>query len=150
MGVLFVVQMLTAMVGTTLIEAFVDGDSDAAPMRIGVLLMPCSGLAVVGIGLLMYPVLKPVDARLALWYPILRITECVVSAACGIYLLTSLEVVPNHLLWVVHPHRARRPGPHLPALRLPAGPAPRGPPRSRSGTPASLSASPWTSSASST
>jgi hypothetical protein len=41
-GVLFVVQMVTAMVGTSLIQAFVDGANDAAP-TVGVLLMMCSG-----------------------------------------------------------------------------------------------------------
>jgi hypothetical protein len=102
-GILFVIQMITAIVGTSLIQAFVDGDSDRAPMTVGVLLMMCSGIAVVGIGLLMYPVLKPVDAQLAIWYPVLRITECVISAACGVYLLVRLEVVPNYLLWVYIP-----------------------------------------------
>jgi Domain of unknown function (DUF4386) len=102
-GILFVVQMVTAIVGTSLIQAFVDGDSDRAPMTVGVLLMVCSGVAVVGIGLLMYPVLKTVDARLAVWYPVLRVVEFTVSAACGIYLLASLEVVPNHMLWVYIP-----------------------------------------------
>jgi len=102
-GILFFVQMVTAVFGTSLIQAFVDGDTDRAPLTVGVLLMMCSGIAVVGIGLLMYPVLKPVNARLAVWYPILRIIEFTVSAACGVYLLVQLEVVPNHLLWVYLP-----------------------------------------------
>jgi Domain of unknown function (DUF4386) len=102
-GVLFVVQMVTAMFGTSLIQAFVDGDTDRAPVTIGVLMMMCSGLAVVGIGLLMYPVLNDINPRLAGWYPILRITECLVSAACGVYLLAQSHVVPNHLLWVYLP-----------------------------------------------
>ncbi len=102
-GILFFVQMATAMVGTSLIQAFVDGDTERAPLTVGVLLMMCSGLAVVGIGLLMYPILKTVNQRLAIWYPVLRITEFTVSAACGVYLLTQLQVVPNHLLWVYIP-----------------------------------------------
>jgi hypothetical protein len=102
-GVLFVLQMVTAMVGTSLIQAFVDGGAGRAPMVVGVLLMMCSGVAVVGIGLLMYPVLKEVDPRLAGWYPALRITECLVSAAGGAYLLAQSHVVPNHLLWVYVP-----------------------------------------------
>jgi hypothetical protein len=102
-GVLFVLQMVTAMFGTSLIQAFVDGDPDRAPLTVGVLLMMCSGLAVVTIGLLMYPVLKDVNARLAKWYPVLRITECTVSAVCGVYLLAQSHVVPNHLLWVYVP-----------------------------------------------
>ena len=102
-GVLFVVQMITAMFGTSLIQAFVDGDTNRVPVTVGVLLMMCSGLAVVAIGLLMYPVLRDVDPRLATWYPVLRITECLVSAACGVYLLVESQVVPNHLLWVYVP-----------------------------------------------
>ena len=102
-GILFLVQMLTAMVGTSLIQAFVDGSTDRAQMTAGVLLMMCSGIVVVGIGLLMYQVLKDVDRRLALCYPVLRIAELTVSAACGVYLLTQLQVVPNHLLWVYIP-----------------------------------------------
>ena len=102
-GILFVVQMVTAMFGTSLIQAFVDGNTDRTPMTVGVLLMMCSGLAVVGIGLLMYPVLKDVHPTLAVWYPILRVVERLVSAACGVYLLARLEVVPNHLLWVYVP-----------------------------------------------
>ena len=35
--------MVTAMFGTSLIQAFVDGDTDRAPMTVGVLLMMCSG-----------------------------------------------------------------------------------------------------------
>ena len=95
--------MVTAMFGTSLIQAFVDGDPDRAPMTVGVALMAVSGFAVVGIGLLMYPVLKQVNPTLAVWYPILRIVECLVSAACGVYLLAASEVVPNHLLWVYVP-----------------------------------------------
>ena len=102
-GILFVVQMVTAMFGTSLVQAFVDGNTDRTPMTVGVLLMTCAGLAVVGIGLLMYPVLKGVDPTLAVWYPILRITEFLVSAACGVYLLAQSQVVPNHLLWVYVP-----------------------------------------------
>jgi hypothetical protein len=102
-GILFVAQMITAMVGTSLIQAFVDGNAGRASMTVGVALMGCSGLAVVCIGLLMYPVLKQVNPTLAVWSPTLRIVECLVSAACGVYLLVALEVVPNHLLWVYVP-----------------------------------------------
>ena len=74
-----------------------------APLTVGVLLMMCSGIAVVGIGLLMYQVLKDVNQRLAFWYPVLRIVEFTVSTACGVYLLAQLQVVPNHLLWIYIP-----------------------------------------------
>ena len=65
-GVLFFVQMATYMVGASLIQAFVDGDTDRAALTVGVLFTMSSGLAVVGIGLLMYQVLKGVNRRVAL------------------------------------------------------------------------------------
>jgi hypothetical protein len=102
-GVLFILQMVIAMFGTTLIQRFADGDADRVPLTVGVVLMMCAGLAVVGIGLLMYPVLRDVSPGLAGWYPALRITECLVSATCGVYLLAQSQVVPNHLLWVYLP-----------------------------------------------
>jgi hypothetical protein len=71
-GILFFVQMATAIVGTSLIQAFEDGNTDRVPLAVGVLFMVCSGIAVVGIGLLMYRVLKPVNQQLAAWYPALR------------------------------------------------------------------------------
>lgn len=102
-GILFFVQMATAMIGTFLIQAFVDGKLGRGPLTAGVLLMASSGLAVVGIGLLMYRVLKDVNQRVALWYPALRLTEFAVSTVCGAYLLVQLQVVPNHLLWIYIP-----------------------------------------------
>jgi hypothetical protein len=102
-GILFFVQMMTGMFGTSLIQAFVDGDTDRTPVTVGVLLMMCSGLAVVGIGVLMYQVLKSVNHRLAFSYPVLRVAEFTVSTVCGIYLLAQMEVVPNYLLWVYIP-----------------------------------------------
>jgi hypothetical protein len=102
-GILFFVQMLTAMVGTSLIQAFQDGNTNKTPLTIGVLAMMCSGLAVVGIGFLMYRVLKPFNQRLAAMYPVFRVIEFTVSAIFGIYLLNKLKVVPNHLLWLYIP-----------------------------------------------
>jgi Domain of unknown function (DUF4386) len=101
-GILFFVQMITYMIGAQAIQAFEEGDIAARP-TMGVLFTMISGLAIVGIGLLMYPVLKQVDRRLAVWYPVLRIVEFAVSAACGAYLLTQLQVVPNNHLWVYIP-----------------------------------------------
>lgn len=95
--------MATAIVGTMLIQAFVDGNHDRTPVTVGVLLMMCSGLAVGAIGFLMYEVLKPVDRTLAVWYPVLRVMEFAVSAAIGVYLLARMEVVPHHMLWVYIP-----------------------------------------------
>jgi Domain of unknown function (DUF4386) len=102
-GALFVLQMVTAMIGNTLTQAFINGNPDKTALTVGVALMMCSGLAVVGIGLLMYQVLKGFNQKLARWYPIMRVVEFAVSATCGIYLLTQLQAVPNTMLWVYVP-----------------------------------------------
>jgi hypothetical protein len=94
-GILFFVQMITYMLGASSIRAFENGDTTAPP-TVGVLFTMLSGLAIVAIGFLMYPVLKQVDRRLA-------VVEFAVSAACGVYLLTQLQVVPNNHLWVYLP-----------------------------------------------
>lgn len=101
-GILFFVQMCTYMLGASSIQAFQNGETTARP-TMAVLLTMLSGLAIVAIGFLMYPVLKQVDRRLAVWYPVLRVVEFAVSAACGVYLLTQLQVVPNNHLWVYIP-----------------------------------------------
>jgi Domain of unknown function (DUF4386) len=101
-GILFFIQMFTYMLGASSIQAFQNGETTARP-TIGVLFTMLSGLAIVAIGFLMYPVLKQVDRRLAVWYPVLRVVEFAVSAACGVYLLTQSQVVPNNNLWVYIP-----------------------------------------------
>jgi hypothetical protein len=102
-GILFFIQMITAMFGTSRIQAFVDGNTDRTSVTVGVLLMMCSGIAVVGIGLLMYQILRKVNGRLAISYPVFRVVEFTVSTVCGVYLLAQMHVVPNYLLWVYIP-----------------------------------------------
>lgn len=102
-GALFMLQMITAMIGTSLIQAFVGGNPDKTALASGVSLMMCSGLAVVGIGFLAYKILKPFNKKLAVWYPIMRVVEFAVSAFCGIFLLTQLQVVPDYMLWIYVP-----------------------------------------------
>jgi hypothetical protein len=67
------------------------------------LFMSLSAVSVVVIGVLAYQILKPFNQRLAIWYPIMRSIEFTVSMFCSIYLLTQLQVVPNHMLWVYIP-----------------------------------------------
>jgi hypothetical protein len=102
-GALFVFQMASAMIGTTLTAAFIDGNADKTALTSGVALMMCSGLAVIGIGILAYRILKSFHQRLALCYPIMRIVEFTVSATCGIYLLARLQAVPHAMLWIYIP-----------------------------------------------
>ena len=65
-GILFFVQMITFMIGSSLIQSFLDGDASKTTLSLGVILEICSGVAVVVIGLLIYQVLKVVNKRLAL------------------------------------------------------------------------------------
>jgi hypothetical protein len=102
-GVLFLVQMLTAMAGSAMTDGFVAGDSGSTSARAGALLMISSGVAVAGIGFLMYPILKLVNGKLAFWYPAMRVVELSVSAAGAIYLVARLSEVPNHMLWIYLP-----------------------------------------------
>lgn len=98
-GVLFIVQMLTAMVGTML----ADGSPSQAMMAVSALFMTFSAISVVVIGVLAYQVLKTFNQRLAIWYPIMRGIEFLVSMFCSIYLLINLQAVPNHMLWIYVP-----------------------------------------------
>ena len=102
-GVLFFFQLLTFLVGSSLIATYLEGGVAKATLIVGVLLEMCAGLAVVAIGLLMHRVLKTVDAKLALGYPMMRIAEFAISAILAGYLLLQLQEFPNHLLWVYIP-----------------------------------------------
>jgi len=102
-GILFFFQLITFMIGSSLVQQFLDGEASRGILRMGVGLEMCAGLAVVAIGLLMYRVLKTVDRQLALGYPVMRILEFGVSAALAVYLLTQLAEFPNRLLWVYIP-----------------------------------------------
>ena len=70
-GALFIFQMVSAVIGNTLTQSFINGNPDKTALTAGVVLLMCSGVAVVGIGLLMYPVLKGFNQKLALWYPVM-------------------------------------------------------------------------------
>jgi hypothetical protein len=102
-GILFFFQLITFLIGSSLIETYLAGDAGRATLTMGVLLEMVAGVAVVAIGILMYQVLKTVDRKLALGYPIMRILEFAVSAILAIYLLSQLQEFPNHLLWVYIP-----------------------------------------------
>jgi hypothetical protein len=99
-SVLFIVQILTAAIGVSFVQSFLDGDSNRSALTIGTSLMMFSGLVIAAIGVLLYQVLKFTNSRLAVWVPAIRSVECVVALAFGTYLLTTLQAVPNHLLWV--------------------------------------------------
>ena len=102
-GVLFIFQMLTFLIGSAMIKRYLDGDAEKSTLIVGVLFEMVAGVAVVVIGVLMYRVLKNVNSRLAIGYPLMRVAEFAVSAVLSVYLLVQLQEFPNHLLWVYIP-----------------------------------------------
>ena len=93
-GLLFLVSTLTFMIGSNLIQSFfIDGTQNKSPLILGVILEIICGVAVVGIGVLMFPILKLFNKRLALGYVIFRVIECTIIIVGGIYLLSLLKLM---------------------------------------------------------
>ena len=93
-GLLFLVSTLTFMIGSNLIQSFlIDETQNKSPLILGVILEIICGFAVVGIGFLMFPILKLFNKRLALGYVIFRVIECIIIIAGGIYLLSLLKLM---------------------------------------------------------
>ncbi|MFA5432194.1 MAG: DUF4386 domain-containing protein [Candidatus Paceibacterota bacterium] len=91
-GLLFLVATVTFMIGSNLIQSFlIDETQNKPPLILGVILEIICGVAVVGIGVLMFPILKLFKKWLALGYVIFRIIECAIIIVGGIYLLSLLE-----------------------------------------------------------
>jgi hypothetical protein len=91
-GLLFLVSTLTFMIGSNQIRSFlIDVSQNKSPLFLGVILEIICGVAVVGIGVLMFPILKLFNKRLALGYVIFRVIECTIIIVGGIYLLSLLE-----------------------------------------------------------
>jgi hypothetical protein len=99
-SIMFIVQVVTAAIGVSFVTSFLDGSADGTTLTIGALLMMFSGVLIGVIGLLIYRVLKLTNKRLAIWIPVIRGIEFVVATVFGLYLITNLQPVPNHLLWV--------------------------------------------------
>jgi hypothetical protein len=99
-GILFIVQVLTAAIGFSFVQSFLDGEADRTTLTTGGLLMMFSGILIAAIGVLLFGVLKSTNKTLATWVLALRATEFVVATGFGVYLLQNLQTVPNHLLWV--------------------------------------------------
>jgi len=93
-GVLFLTATITFMIGSGLIRSFfIDENPNKTSLVIGVLLEIACGVAVVGIGVLMFPILKMFNKRLALGYVVFRIIECAIIIAGGIYMLSLLRLM---------------------------------------------------------
>ena len=65
-GLLFLVSTLTFMIGSNQIRSFlIDVSQNKSPLFLGVILEIICGVAVVGIGVLMFPILKLFKKRLS-------------------------------------------------------------------------------------
>jgi hypothetical protein len=100
LGVLLILQMLTAAVGLSFVQSFLDGAATRDALILGTLSMMFSGLLIATIGVLLFRVLSSTSRGLATWVLAIRATEFVVVIAFGLYLLQNSQTVPNHLLWV--------------------------------------------------
>lgn len=99
-GILFLSSTVAFSVGAAFIQAFVDGNLDKTPLTLGVLLEIYCGIAIAGIGILMYPILKKYNKILALGYASCRIIELIAITISCVYLLSQLKLVPHYDLLI--------------------------------------------------
>lgn len=96
-GVLFLTAMVASLLGGGLVESVISVPDYLAAVSenknqviIGVLLELMNGIAVVGIGVLMFPILKQYNENLALGYLGLRIIEAVF---CSVIVISPLSLI---------------------------------------------------------
>lgn len=94
-------EVSVAMLFLLATAAFATGDSllDRSP-ALGVALQALTGLAVLGTGFLLLPVLRPHSDRRARGYLLARAAECTAIWACGAWLLVVGSVVGSYTLIV--------------------------------------------------
>jgi hypothetical protein len=93
-GVLFLTATVTFATGSGLIRSFfIDENPNKTSLIMGVLLEIACGVAVVGIGVLMFPILKVFNKKLALGYIVFRIIECAIIIGGGMYILFLLKLM---------------------------------------------------------
>ena len=94
-GALFIIAIVVSIAGGSLIDAalaspemFLASPDNSTQLITGVLLELINGIAVVGIAIFLYPILRPVDESLAIGYVVLRTVEVVVIVAAVVSPLT--------------------------------------------------------------
>jgi len=96
-GALFLTSTVAFSIGSSFIQSyFDDGNLNKTLLITGVLLEIYCGIAVAGIGILMFPILRMFNKNLALGYAIFRIIECAIIIIGGTYLLSLLKLMWNH------------------------------------------------------
>lgn len=93
-GVLFLTATVTFMIGSGLIRSFfMDENPNQTSLLLGVLLEIACGVAVAGIGVLMFPILQMSNRSLALGYIVFRVIECAIILGAGMYMLFVLKQI---------------------------------------------------------
>ena len=91
-GVLFLSATVAFAIGNSLIRSYFSGaTSSGGTLVIGVLLLGCSALADVAMSFAMRRVLMPHAPLRSQAYFVLRLAECVVVVAVGVYFLASRD-----------------------------------------------------------
>ena len=89
-GVLFLLATATFAAGSSFITSYFSGaGGQASTLLAGVLLQAISAIAVAGIAVAMWPVLKRYNVGLANGYRALRIGEGLMIIAAGVYMVTT-------------------------------------------------------------
>jgi hypothetical protein len=89
-GVLFLLATATFAAGSSFITSYFAGaGGQASTLLAGVLLEAISAVAVAGIGVAMWPILKRYNVGLAHGYRALRIGEGLMIIAAGVYMVTT-------------------------------------------------------------
>lgn len=98
-GILFLTSTVAFSIGSSFIKSYFSvGNLDKTSLINGVLLEIYCGIAVAGIGILMFPILRKFNKNLALGYAIFRIIELTTIIIGGIYLLSLLKLMWNYEL----------------------------------------------------
>jgi hypothetical protein len=96
-GALFLTSTVAFSIGSSYIQSyFKDANLNKTLLITGVLLEICCGVAVAGIGVFMFPILRMFNKNLALGYAIFRIIECSIIIVGGTYLLSQLKIMWNY------------------------------------------------------
>ncbi len=104
-GVLFLVQMTAASVShSAMLVPILHGENFLANVSaksttviFAMLLDLVCGLAVFGISVLLFPILKKYSESIALWYVGLRLNEWICSVISGVFLLTILSISKEYV-----------------------------------------------------
>lgn len=102
-GLLFLLQMTTAVISYSVILEPILNQEDyllrlaekANLVRLAMCLDLICGLSVFGIAVLLYPIFKTYNERIALWYAGLRLNELICFVISGMLLLTLLTMSLN-------------------------------------------------------